>query len=80
MHHDQRDTGPSAAVRRHLVDLVATHGPDVLDDSRRVRAMLADAVAGATAQTNLIGLALSAGVPARLREATTSPPLAAARC
>ena len=63
----------SAAVRRQLVELVQRHGPELLDDSRRVRAMLADAVAGATAEANLVGLALSSGVPARLRDAARDP-------
>ncbi len=63
----------ATAVRRQLVQLVATHGPGLLDDSRRVRAMLADAVAGATAEANLIGLALSSGVPDKLRDASRDP-------
>lgn len=63
----------SAAVRRELIHLVAAHGPGLLDDSRRVRAMLADAVAGATAEANLIGLALSSGVPAKLRDDGRDP-------
>jgi pSer/pThr/pTyr-binding forkhead associated (FHA) protein len=63
----------AAAVRQQLAALVGRQGPDVLDDSRRVRAMLADSVAGATAETNLIGLALSSGVPARLRDADRDP-------
>lgn len=63
----------ATAVRRQLVQLVAAHGPGLLDDSRRVRAMLADAVAGATAEANLIGLALSSGVPAKLRDASRDP-------
>jgi len=63
----------ATAVRRQLVQLVATHGAGLLDDSRRVRAMLADAVAGATAEANLIGLALSSGVPAKLRDAALDP-------
>jgi pSer/pThr/pTyr-binding forkhead associated (FHA) protein len=63
----------AAAARRELIQLVAVHGPGLLDDSRRVRAMLADAVAGATAEANLIGLALSSGVPAKLREAAVDP-------
>lgn len=67
MNHEE--TAPAAAVRRQLVQLVRSEGAAILDDSRRVRAMLADAVAGATAETNLIGLALSSGVPARLRDA-----------
>ena len=57
------------AVRRQLIDLVRSQGPTLLDDGRRVRAMLADAVAGATAEANLIALAIASGVPARLREA-----------
>lgn len=61
------------AVRRQLVDLVHQQGPGLLDDGRRVRAMLADAVAGATAEANLIALAIAAGVPARLREAGHDP-------
>lgn len=61
------------AVRRQLVDLVRQQGPGLLDDGRRVRAMLADAVAGATAEANLIALAIAAGVPARLREAGHDP-------
>jgi pSer/pThr/pTyr-binding forkhead associated (FHA) protein/S1-C subfamily serine protease len=63
----------AAAVRRQLIDLVRSHGPGLLDDSRRVRAMLADAVAGATAEANLIALALASGVPARLRDAERDP-------
>jgi pSer/pThr/pTyr-binding forkhead associated (FHA) protein/S1-C subfamily serine protease len=63
----------AAAVRRQLVDLVHRHGPELLDDSRRVRAMLADAVAGATAEANLVGLALSSGIPAKLRDAARDP-------
>jgi S1-C subfamily serine protease/pSer/pThr/pTyr-binding forkhead associated (FHA) protein len=63
----------AAAVRRQLIDLVRSHGPGLLDDSRRVRAMLADAVAGATAEANLIALALASGVPTRLREAERDP-------
>ena len=35
--------------------------------------MLADAVAGATAEANLIGLALSSGVPAKLNDAARDP-------
>lgn len=67
MNHEE--TAPAAAVRRQLVAIVRAEGASILDDSRRVRAMLADAVAGATAETNLIGLALSSGVPGRLRDA-----------
>ncbi|TGN62647.1 FHA domain-containing protein [Nocardioides eburneiflavus] len=63
----------AAAVRRQLIDLVRSQGPGLLDDSRRVRAMLADAVAGATAEANLIALALASGVPARLRDAERDP-------
>lgn len=63
----------AAAVRRQLIDLVRTQGPGLLDDSRRVRAMLADAVAGATAEANLIALALASGVPTRLRDAEQDP-------
>jgi pSer/pThr/pTyr-binding forkhead associated (FHA) protein/S1-C subfamily serine protease len=63
----------AAAVRRQLIDLVRSQGPGLLDDSRRVRAMLADAVAGATAEANLIALALASGVPTRLREAERDP-------
>lgn len=59
----------AAAVERQLAALVTAHGPSVLNDSRRVRAMLADSVTGATAEINLVGLALTSGVPARLREA-----------
>jgi pSer/pThr/pTyr-binding forkhead associated (FHA) protein len=66
MEHESQE---AAAVRRQLAQLVSTHGPGILDDSRRVRAMLADSVSGAVAETNLIGLALSSGVPARLRAA-----------
>lgn len=58
----------AAAVRRHLVALVRSHGPGLLDDGRRVRAMLADAVAGATAEANLIALAVASGVPGQLRD------------
>lgn len=63
----------ASAVRRQLVDLVRSQGPGLLDDSRRVRAMLADAVAGATAEANLIALAVASGVPTRLREAEQDP-------
>lgn len=63
----------AVAVRRQLIDLVRSHGPELLDDSRRVRAMLADAVAGATAEANLIALALASGVAARLRESQHDP-------
>ncbi|WP_107764282.1 FHA domain-containing protein [Nocardioides terrigena] len=75
MDHESQE---AAAVRRQLAQLVATHGPGILDDSRRVRAMLADSVSGAGAETNLIGLALSSGVPARLREAGSDEPRVAA--
>lgn len=61
------------AVRRQLIDLVRNQGPALLDDGRRVRAMLADAVAGATAEANLIALAIASGVPARLRETGQDP-------
>lgn len=60
------------------MELVRAEGTEILDDSRRVRAMLADAVAGATAETNLIGLALGSGVPGRLREAGSDPSRVAA--
>ena len=63
----------ATAVRRQLAQLVQAHGTELLDDSRRVRAMLADAVAGATAEANLVGLALSSGVPAKLRDAARDP-------
>lgn len=63
----------AAAVKRQLAALVTAHGPSVLNDSRRVRAMLADSVSGATAEINLVGLALTSGVPARLREAAGRP-------
>src|SRR5688572_13340408 len=76
MNHEE--TAPAAAVRRQLVELVRAEGAEILDDSRRVRAMLADAVAGATAETNLIGLALSSGVPGRLRDAGSDPSRVAA--
>lgn len=67
---DQAESSQAAAVRRQLVQLVAVHGPDLLDDPRRVRAMLGDAVVGATAEANLVGLAISSGVPAKLRQGT----------
>jgi pSer/pThr/pTyr-binding forkhead associated (FHA) protein len=66
----QGESQQAAAVRHQLVQLVGAHGPGLLDDSRRVRAMLGDAVVGATAEANLIGLAISSGVPARLRQGT----------
>jgi pSer/pThr/pTyr-binding forkhead associated (FHA) protein/S1-C subfamily serine protease len=78
MNDDAHETQAAREVRRQLVDLVSRHGPGILDDSRRVRAMLADAVQGATAETNLIGLALSSGVPDRLREAGNDPARAGA--
>ncbi|SFC44653.1 Inner membrane component of T3SS domain-containing protein [Nocardioides terrae] len=55
-------------VRAEVARLVHSHGPDLLDDARRVRAMLADAVPGSTGEANLLGLAISAGVPAKLRQ------------
>ena len=70
---DVPETRYAAAVRRQLIDLVRSQGPGLLDDGRRVRAMLADAVAGATAEANLIALALASGVPTRLREAEQDP-------
>ena len=36
------ETPSAAGCRRQLAQLVAAHGPEILDDSRRVRAMLAD--------------------------------------
>ena len=73
MRHDENESQQARAVREQLTRLVQTHGPEILDDSRRVRAMLADAVAGATAETNLIGLALASGVAAKLRESAGAP-------
>lgn len=70
---DVRETQHAEAVRRQLIELVHHQGPALLDDGRRVRAMLADAVAGATAEANLIALAIASGVPARLREAAQDP-------
>ncbi|HEX3932968.1 MAG TPA: FHA domain-containing protein [Nocardioides sp.] len=69
---NQAESSQAAAVRRQLVQLVGAHGPDLLDDARRVRAMLGDAVVGATAEANLIGLAISSGVPAKLRQGTAA--------
>ncbi len=60
--------GRAARVRLELVRLVSTQGSAALDDVRRVRAMLADAVPGATGEANLIGLALGAGVATRIRD------------
>lgn len=60
-------------VQQRLVALVAEHGADVLDDARRVRAMLADTVPSAKREINLIGLALAEGVPARLAAAAGDP-------
>lgn len=68
---NQEESSQAAAVRRQLVQLVGTHGPDLLDDARRVRAMLGDAVVGANAEANLVGLAISSGVPAKLRQGTS---------
>lgn len=65
---NQSEGQQAAAVRQQLVQLVRTNGPELLDDARRVRAMLGDAVVGATAEANLIALAISSGVPARLRQ------------
>lgn len=62
----------AAAVRRQLGQLVRDHGVELLQDSRRVRAMLADSVSGAAAEINLVGLALSSGVPASLRDSSVS--------
>lgn len=70
---DVPESQHAEAVRRQLIDLVRNQGPGLLDDGRRVRAMLADAVAGATAEANLIALAIASGVPARLREAGQDP-------
>jgi pSer/pThr/pTyr-binding forkhead associated (FHA) protein/S1-C subfamily serine protease len=70
---DVPESQHAEAVRRQLIDLVRSQGPGLLDDGRRVRAMLADAVAGATAEANLIALAIASGVPARLREAGQDP-------
>ncbi len=68
------DEGERAArVRSELVRLVGSYGAPVLDDVRRVRAMLADGVPGATAEANLIGLALGIGVQSRLQEASADP-------
>jgi pSer/pThr/pTyr-binding forkhead associated (FHA) protein len=62
--------GPrAAAVRRQVTDLVRDHGTALLEDPRRVRAMLADTVAGAKAETSLVVLSLRSGVPAMLEEA-----------
>src|SRR5690348_14835382 len=65
------ETDRSARVRSELVRLVGQYGAAVLDDVRRVRAMLSDAVPGATAEANVIGLALGVGVPTRLRESSS---------
>jgi len=65
-------------VRAEVARLVSSHGPELLDDARRVRAMLADAVPGSTGEANLLGLAISAGVPAKLRQrgAAAAPAIA----
>ena len=70
---DVPESQHAESVRRQLIDLVRNQGPGLLDDGRRVRAMLADAVAGATAEANLIALAIASGVPARLRDAGQDP-------
>lgn len=67
------ESAHAQAVRRQLIDLVRNQGPGLLDDGRRARAMLADAVAGATAEANLIALAIASGVPGKLRDAGQEP-------
>lgn len=60
-------------VRTQLHELVRLNGAEILQDPRRVRAMLADTIATARREINLIALALREGVPERLQAVGSDP-------
>jgi hypothetical protein len=60
-------------VRTQLGELVQENGAEILQDPRRVRAMLGDTIATARREINLISLALSEGVPDRLQALAGDP-------
>jgi len=60
-------------VRTQLGELVQTNGVEILQDPRRVRAMLGDTIATARREINLISLALAEGVPERLQAVGADP-------
>lgn len=67
----------AVAVRAALARFVSTEGHELLEDPRRVRAMLSDAVPGSTAEANLLGLAISSGAVSRLRGGASPEQVAA---
>ncbi|MEJ7707568.1 MAG: hypothetical protein WKF82_10055 [Nocardioidaceae bacterium] len=60
-------------VRTQLGELVHENGAEILQDPRRVRAMLGDTISTARREINLISLALSEGVPDRLQAVADDP-------
>jgi hypothetical protein len=60
-------------VRTQLGELVQENGAEILQDPRRVRAMLGDTIATARREINLISLALTEGVPERLQAVGPDP-------
>lgn len=63
-------------VRRAVIDLVARHGPSLLDDPRQFASVLADVVPDARAERSALERAVWLGLPAELRKLQTGPGLA----
>jgi hypothetical protein len=64
---DSRRDAVSVDAAATLHELIVSEGPGLADDPRRLRALLADDLAGDATSAGLIATAAEAGVPAELR-------------
>ena len=70
---DLRRSASEGGAREQLAVVVRENGAEILDDPRRVKAMLGDTIATSRREINLINGALSEGVPERLAAVAGDP-------